>query len=97
MALKNRKMKAYGNCLQADREDCWKPKACRLGSEDLRVKFGIACDGVAERAERSSLMPACETEAMCRCGWLRKKGSGGPVVCAILTYRRESKTWVGIC
>jgi len=41
MGLRNWKTKAYGNCLEADREECWKPRACRLGSEILRVKLEL--------------------------------------------------------
>ena len=41
MVLKNWKTKAYGNYLHSDREDCWKPRACRLGSEILRIKLEL--------------------------------------------------------
>jgi hypothetical protein len=40
-ALKNWKTKAYGNYLHSDREDFWKPRACRLGSEILRVELEL--------------------------------------------------------
>ena len=40
-ALKNWMTKAYGNYLHSDREDYWKPRACRLGSEILRVELEL--------------------------------------------------------
>ena len=27
--------------MHSDREDCWEPRACRLGSEILRVKLEL--------------------------------------------------------